>query len=67
MIDFTDTDIGRKDRRRGEDLWRDQMIDDRRARHAANNRPKRVLPRRKRTLAEKIANLYRRLVGRPTR
>jgi hypothetical protein len=48
-----------------QDLWRESIIQTAR-RPAPSAVPKRVLPRRKRGIGERIANTYRRLVGRPT-
>lgn len=47
-----------------QDLWRESILLDIR-RKPTKPTPKRVLPRRKRSLGEKIANLYCRIVGRP--
>lgn len=65
-IDFTNTDIGRREHRKGECMWYDQMIEEREAAHAKRTHtPKRILPRRKRSAWERITTAYRRFVGRP--
>ena len=47
-----------------QDLWRESILADIR-RKPAQSTPKRVLPRRKRGLVERLANAYCRFVGRP--
>lgn len=62
MIDFRDT-LGRRERRAGEDLWRDPMVAERIARAAAKQ-PRAPLPRRRKGIFERLANAYCRFVGR---
>lgn len=64
-IDFTKTELGRREHRKGECMWYDQLIEEREAAHARRNPPpKRILPRRKRSLWERFATTYCRFVGR---
>ena len=63
MIDFTDTDIGRKNERHDVCLWREQVIADSRKRGEIGDPPRKI-PRRRRTLLERIRNAYCRFVGR---
>lgn len=57
-------DVIRPDKPRWEqDLWRESIIHN--ARRKPAPKPKRVLPRRKKSLGERIVNAYCRLVGRP--
>lgn len=63
MIDFTKTDIGRREHRKGDCMWFDQVLEERERIHA-ERAPKRPIPRRKRSLVERITTCYRRFVGR---